>query len=45
VKPFQVAFYDDSFANVAAARTLGIRAFHVNGLDELRSALDAEGWL
>ncbi len=45
VKPFQAAFFDDSFANVAAARTLGIRAFHVNGLDELRAALAGEGWL
>lgn len=41
----QVAFFDDSLANVTAARTLGMEAFHVNGLQEVRSALVAEGWL
>ncbi len=44
-EPSHVAFYDDSLVNVTAARALGIRAFHVNGLEELRAALDAEGWL
>lgn len=44
-RPSQVAFFDDSLVNVTSARTLGIRAFHVNGLEELGVALDAEGWL
>ena len=39
------AFFDDSFINVEAARKFGMRAFHVNGLSELRRALIAEGWL
>jgi glucose-1-phosphatase len=39
-----VAFFDDSMTNVAAARVLGLRAFHVNGLEELRLTLAAEGW-
>ena len=40
-----VAFFDDALANVAAARALGIRAFHVNGLQEVRNTLAAQGWM
>jgi putative hydrolase of the HAD superfamily len=40
-----VAFFDDSLTNVDAARAFGLRAFHVNGLAEVRSALAKEGWL
>lgn len=40
-----VAFFDDSFPNVTAARSLGMRAFQVNGLQEVRCVLAAEGWL
>lgn len=39
------AFFDDSYVNVEAARRFGLRAFHVNGLAEVRRALVAEGWL
>lgn len=31
-----VAFFDDSLTNVTAARSLGMKAFHVNGLQEVR---------
>jgi glucose-1-phosphatase len=41
----EVAFFDDSITNVAAAESLGIMAFHVNGLSEVRSTLAARGWL
>ncbi len=44
-EPTSVAFFDDSIANVAAANSLGMHAFHVNGLDELRLAITSEGWL
>jgi len=40
-----VVFFDDLKANVAAALDLGIRAFQVNGVEDIRSALAAEGWL
>jgi len=40
-----VAFFDDSLTNVLAARSLGIAAFHVNGLQEVHRTLVAEGWL
>jgi len=39
------AFFDDSLLNVEAARKFGLRAFHVNGLAEVRQMLTAEGWL
>lgn len=41
----RVAFFDDSLTNVTAARSLGMKAFHVNGLQEVRCTLEAEGWL
>ena len=41
----EVAFFDDSLTNVTAARSLGIEAFHVNGLTEVRRSLKESGWL
>lgn len=41
----EVAFFDDALVNVAAARALGIQAFHVNGLAEVRQSLSENGWL
>jgi HAD superfamily hydrolase (TIGR01509 family) len=41
----EVAFFDDSLTNITAARSLGIEAFHVNGLSEVRYALAMRGWL
>jgi HAD superfamily hydrolase (TIGR01509 family) len=40
-----VAFFDDSPANVAAASAQGMRAFRVNGADEAKATLQAEGWI
>jgi len=40
-----VVFFDDVAANVTAARDLGIRAFQVRGVEDIRSALAAEGLL
>lgn len=41
----EVAFFDDSLANVAGARALGIQAIHVNGLVEVQRSLAERGWL
>jgi HAD superfamily hydrolase (TIGR01509 family) len=41
----EVAFFDDSLTNVVASKSLGIEAFHVNGLSEVRQALATRGWL
>jgi glucose-1-phosphatase len=41
----EVAFFDDSLTNVSAARSLGIEAFHVNGLSEVRHSLAEQRWL
>jgi len=38
-----VAFFDDSIANVEAARAIGMRAFHVHGTVELIAVLRQEG--
>ena len=43
--PASVAFFDDSISNVAAAHDLGMQAFHVNGVEELRFAVVSQGWL
>ena len=45
VEAKDAAFFDDSLLNVQAARKFGLRAFHVNGLAEVRHTLTAEGWL
>lgn len=41
--PPDVYFFDDSPANVDAAKRLGIRAFHVDGIGQLRDVLRAQG--
>jgi putative hydrolase of the HAD superfamily len=41
----EVAFFDDALVNVTAARSLGIKAFHANGLAEVRHTLEQRGWL
>ena len=45
VEANEVLFFDDSIANVLGARRLGIRAWHVNGVEELKLALRKEGLL
>lgn len=40
-----VAFFDDSLANVRAALNLGWRALQVDGIGDLENRLAAEGWL
>src|SRR4029453_2600862 len=45
VGPDAVLFFDDVAANVEAARAVGIRAFRVAGITELRACLSAEGLL
>jgi putative hydrolase of the HAD superfamily len=44
ISPRKVAFFDDAPANVAAARAIGMQAFRVNGPEDVRARLDAEGW-
>ncbi len=44
-EPSAVAFFDDSYESVVAARALGMQAFHVNGLVEVREIFDTKGWL
>jgi putative hydrolase of the HAD superfamily len=39
VSAADVAFFDDSLANVDSARGLGIQAFHVDGFDQVQKAL------
>ncbi len=45
VKPDEVLFFDDSAANVAGAAQVGIPAFQISGVDELRSCLQELGLL
>jgi HAD superfamily hydrolase (TIGR01509 family) len=45
VKPDEVLFFDDSAANIAGAKQVGIRSFQVSGVDELRSCLQDLGCL
>jgi len=40
VTPAAVIFFDDSAANVAAAHVLGLRAYQVEGVEQLRACLD-----
>jgi len=43
--PDAIAFFDDLAANVEAARSVGLRAYHVRGVEELYARLSAEGLL
>lgn len=43
VAPQDVYFFDDLMSNVAAAREVGINAFHVRGFENLVEALRVEG--
>lgn len=45
VAPEAVVFFDDVAANVEAARAVGIAAFQVTGVVELRTCLSARGLL
>jgi len=45
VAPEAVVFFDDVAANVEAARAVGITAFQVAGVVELRTCLSALGLL
>jgi glucose-1-phosphatase len=45
VGPDAVLFFDDLPANVEAAQAVGIRAFQVAGITELRACLSAQGLL
>jgi putative hydrolase of the HAD superfamily len=45
VAPEAVLFFDDVAANVEAARTVGIRAFQVADITELRTCLTSLGML
>jgi len=45
VEPADVCFFDDTPANVEAARRLGARAFHVEGIGPLLRTLRSEGFL
>ena len=43
--PDAIVFFDDLAANVEAAKSVGMRAFQVRGVDELRDRLISEGLL
>jgi epoxide hydrolase-like predicted phosphatase len=43
--PDAIVFFDDLAANVDAAKSIGLRAYQVRGVDELRASLYAEGLL
>ncbi len=45
VEAEMVCFFDDSAANVVAARSFGMQAYLVKGLPELRKLLECEGKL
>lgn len=45
VEPADVCFFDDTPANVAAARRLGARAYQVEGIAPLMRTLRSEGFL
>jgi HAD superfamily hydrolase (TIGR01509 family) len=40
--PDAIVFFDDLAANVDAAKSAGLRAYQVRGVDELRTRLIAE---
>lgn len=43
--PDAIVFFDDLAANVEAAKSVGLRAYQVRGVDELRARIVAEGLL
>lgn len=43
--PDAIVFFDDLAANVEAATSVGMRAYQVRGVDELRERLITEGFL
>ncbi len=45
VQAEDVMFFDDSISNVRKAHSLGLKAFHVEGLDSLKAVLSAQGLL
>jgi putative hydrolase of the HAD superfamily len=42
LSPDAIVFFDDRAANVEAAKSVGLRAYQVRGVDELRERLIAE---
>jgi glucose-1-phosphatase len=44
-EPDQVYFFDDSLSNVKSAQTVGMRAFHVDGLDDVVQIIKRENLL
>jgi glucose-1-phosphatase len=44
-KSGQTAYFDDAEPNVVAASRLGIRAFLVDGVDDVRRVIREQGWL
>ena len=44
-RPDEVMFFDDSAVNVAGAAAVGIRAFHVQGVEGVRERLSLQGLL
>ena len=45
VRPADATFFDDLEANVEAARRVGMRAYRVQGVEELRACLRENGYL
>ena len=45
VAPAEVYFFDDSLSNIRSAERLGLRAFHVEGVVQLKHVLSAHGLL
>ena len=43
--PDAIVFFDDLAANVEAAKSVGLRAYQVRGVDELRERVNREGLL
>ena len=43
--PGRIGFFDDNPENVASARALGMQAFHVGSLEDVRTGLGRLGLL
>jgi FMN phosphatase YigB (HAD superfamily) len=41
-EPDEILFFDGTWNNVAAARALGIRAFQIHGVNELKACLERD---